>query len=140
MSVPAAKRALVAALEERPALDGVLVQIGLPAKIPREQKRIYLTGTRDWRRDIEGGIVHELYDLPLLVEVHTVGRQADRDDAEQTLWGLVAEVDATLREDEELGGAVWEALLTAGDEETNPTTDGWISRASVRVSVRVRSG
>ena len=139
-TVPAAKQALLEQLQAHDDLDGVLILIGLPAEVPAEEERIYLTGTRDWARELEDNAVHkETYDLPLLVEVHQTGTAAEREQIEQRLWAIVAAIDDALEQDDELGGAILgTAALVTGDEETNPTDDGWIARASIRVRVLAR--
>lgn len=141
-TVPAAKAALLAALQAREDLAGVLAQRGLPAEVPTQNERIYLTGTEALTRDpvLQQGLRRESYLLPLVIEVERFGRGNEvRDQVEQRGWDIVDELEAAIATDPELGGVLDDSELEGVPVEvTLPLTsnDGWLTRISAQVRAR----
>lgn len=131
-SVPAAKRALVQAVKGR--LPDALVRPRLPTKVPSERERMYVAGTENRQWAENSGARVESYDLRLVVEVYRTGADADGE-AEDRMWVIFSEVEATVVDDPELGGVVWGSRVTDGGEETFPVANGWISRGTGRLHV-----
>jgi hypothetical protein len=139
--IPAGKAALVAAISARPAIHDaprgaeVVVQLGLPADLPTERRRIYVTrvdpATRTPLRAQQAAVRSDTVEVVLVVEAH----EAERDPAiaEGITWGLVEEIDAALAEQPELGG-LWRARMRqAQEDDTAAMPDGWLARIFVRV-------
>lgn len=141
-TVPAAKAALLAVLQAREDLAGVLVQRGLPAEVPAQKERVYLSGTEALTRDpvLQQGLRRESYLLPLVIEVERFGRGDQvRDGVEQRGWDIVDELEAAIAEDPELGGILDDAELEGVPVEvTLPLTgnDGWLTRITAQVRAR----
>lgn len=129
-TVVATKTALLAALQEAPALDGALVQRRLPTKIPRQKERVYLTGTRDFTRErlTQQGGHRETYLLPFIAEVQKDGPNVG-DQVHDRAWAIVDAIIATVLTDPEFRAVVEDADLESIPEETSlPTSDGSITK------------
>lgn len=138
-TVPAAEDALVALLQARPALsDAVtLVQLGLPAEVPAETDRLYVTDMDNLTRGAvtDQQLRRESYRLGVLIEVHRLGADS-REDVRQRMWGMHDELEQLLLGDDELGGAVWASHLATIDSAVIlPSADGYLGKLVARVEL-----
>ncbi len=133
VTVPAAKAALLARLRGLDDLNGVLVEWGLPVRLPQGRERVYLARTVNLTRRTKGTFRQETYGLELVVEVH----RADRDGVQATeerMWEIVTAIEESLVADNYLT-VVGVVDVFPSDELVYAYSDGWIARDSVRVDV-----
>ncbi len=138
-TVPAAKSALLAAIQARPALAGVLVARGLPAQLPREPERIYIHNARDVDREwagLGGQLMDETYVIEIIVE--TFGSGDDQVATENRLWTLINEIELAVRADLTLANTIRTARPDGSTEDTGPTDEGWLARATTRIACVAR--
>ena len=137
-SVPAARDALLAALQANTDLVGALIRRGIPTDIPNERERIYFLRVEngDRTRLTEQRGQSETYDLRLIVEVKGYGKtEADWETVNDRMWAIVDTIDATIEDDPELGGAVNDSMMDGFDEGApGLLPDGWVASVTVAVS------
>lgn len=138
-TIPDAKAALLAAIQARGALSAVHVAWGVPAELPSELERIYVSDavdvTREWA-GLGGGRLDENYAIQVHVEAFRHGD--DQSGTELRLWDLVTEIESAIRADNRLGGLVFVARPAGVDTKTLPTDDGWIASATMRIAIEAR--
>lgn len=140
ITAPAAKTALVAALQAAHG-DDVLVKRGLPAAVPKQRQRVYITSVNEYRRQGADQVRLEAYVIVVVVEAQPLNapRNDEGQQAEAEMWALAQSVADVLDADPELGGSIWEAVFDGADELiTAPIDDGWVANARVRVAVQAR--
>lgn len=124
------------------AVSEVHVGRGGPVDPPRQRKRVYVGGYRNWRRDDDYSDVGpdlETYDLVLVVEVHLLGAPAV--DVEHAAWQMVRELERLLDPaqggDRTLQQTVRDARLSGGlNEQSGPSSEkGYICKVPLLVSV-----
>lgn len=140
-TIPAAKNALLAAIQARTALTtaGVLIERGLPVKLPSENERIYVNNARDIERewaDLGAQRLEESYTIEVVVECYKAGDY--QTETEDRLWALVYEVELAVRSDLTLAGTVRIARPDGSQEDTFATDDGWVARTITRVACEAR--
>ena len=138
-TVPAAKAALLALLAARPALAGVEMRWGIPARLPSNPERVYVGDATDLDREwaaLGAQRLEESYTLQVTVE--TFGSGDDERATEERLWVLVNEVELAVRGDLTLTGTVRVARPDGATPTTGPTDEGWLARAVVRVACEAR--
>jgi hypothetical protein len=139
-TIPAAKAALLTALQARAGLTGVDVRWGLPAQTPDVTERVYVGDAdnidREWAA-LGGQRVNEDYVLQVIVETFQFGD--DQRATEERFWVLVNEVEQALRGDLRLAGTVREAGLDGvTDQKVGPTDEGWGATGVVRIRCQAR--
>jgi hypothetical protein len=138
-TIPAAKAALLTAIQARVALAGVHVAWGVPADLPAEPERIYVGDAVDVSRvwaSLGAYRLDESYTLQVHVETFAGGN--DQRTVEERLWVLVNEVEQAVRGDLTLAGAVRVTRPDPIDSRTLPTDDGWAASATWRLAVEAR--
>lgn len=138
-TIPAAKAALLAALQARPALAAAHVARGIPAKPAARKERVYIGNARDVQRTwagLGGQRLDETYVLDLVIECFRSGD--DQAGTEVRLWELVNEIELTVRADLTLAGTVRSCRPDGSTEETGPDEGGWLARAVTRLAVEAR--
>lgn len=144
-TIPAAKAALLSALQARVALVDVVVAWGLPAKPPQQSEAIYVDDAIDVERDwvsLGARRLDERYTLQVRVETIAYGDDSDlRQTVEERMWVLVAEIEQTVRDDLTLGGTLYGTTAKPAGVEplTFPTDTGWIAHALVRIDCMART-
>lgn len=144
-TIPAAKAALLSALQARPGLSGVLVAWGASAKPATQSEAIYVDDATEVEREwisLGAQRLDEIYTLQVRVESTAYGDGSDvRQGVEDRLWTLVAEVEQAVRDDLTLGGTLHgKGAKPAGVEPlTFPTDEGWIAHALVRIDCMART-
>src|SRR5262245_23490013 len=112
-SVPAAKAALVSALQANPDLSDVQVTYGPPFPSP-QREFICVTaadGEQEWAAMGFGSETRkEEFDLTVLISVLREGQDAQA--ADQRCFALFSEVEAQIRFDPTLGNTVKEAKIS----------------------------
>jgi len=146
-TIPAAKTALLVALQAVPGLADVLVERGLPVDQPPATERVYIDNavdiTRDWMM-LGRKRLDESYTLRIHVEVYQSGD--DQAACEDRLWEIVALVEQATIADLTLGGLLNgntdrpSGVLPGGIEDQNSfaAPDGWISHAVLRIDCAAR--
>lgn len=140
-TIPAAKSALLTALQARPGLAGVLVQWGVPFEVPADRERVYLgdaTGvTREWA-GLGQFRIDEIYGLAVHVEVCMEGD--DQRACEERMFAIVAEVEqAAVLAAMSGTGLTWRAKPGPMNPLTFPFGDaGWISQVTLSLECHGR--
>lgn len=134
-SIPAAKAALLAAIEARPALTGITVEWGVTAELPEDAEFITIADARDVRRDWSSFDEFEENYL-LRAFVNTLDPGGTNQGAEERMWLIVAEVEAAVRADLTLGGTVADVRPDAVIPTTGPFDLGWWAQAEVMFACR----
>jgi hypothetical protein len=137
-TIPAAKAALLALIDARPALAAVHCGWGIPANLPAEPERIYVADAipteRRWKALSPVAPMWEEYILQVHVETFLSGN--DQQTAEMRFWELVDEVEQSVRATHatlKLNGAVKIAKPDGvTNPRTQPTDDGWAASGVVR--------
>lgn len=137
-SAPAAKAGLLTLLRARAALTGVQVEWAHPGQLI-EPESVFLLGVQSdevpatlgqQRRD-------ETYTLEVAVTVHRPGD--DPQACEERAWALAAEVEAAVRGDRTLNGAVSEWAMVQGmTQQPFIEGEGRVCEIVVRVECRSR--
>lgn len=140
-TIPAAKAQLLATLQARPGLTGVLVQWGLPSEVPAERERVYINDAINVQRvwgQIGRNSVAEAYTLQLIVEVFQEGD--DQQATEARMWEIVAEIELAAINDVTLAGILrqWAAKPGALNPKCLPTGDGWLAFVTVNLDCKAR--
>lgn len=144
-TIPAAKAALLGALQARVALADCYVAWGLPAKPPPQSEAIYVDDAVDVQREwvsLGAQRLDERYTLQVRVETIAYGDDsALRQSVEERMWVLVAAVEQCVRDDLTLGGTLYGTTATPAGVEplTFPTDNGWIAHALIRIDCMART-
>lgn len=144
-TIPAAKAALLSALQARLGLAGVLIAWAPPVRPPPQPEAIYVDDATDVEREwisLGAQRLDETYTLQVRVETIAYGDGSDiRQAVEERMWVLVAEVEQAVRDDLTLGGTLHgKGAKPDGVEPfTYPTDDGWIAHALVRIDCMART-
>lgn len=139
-AVPTAKAALKAAIESRDNVvsQGVVVRWGAPTDESQwlgKHEMIYfgrVDQAEEWG-SLGGGRRDEDFTIDVVIQVHQLGD--DEQETETRAWELRDEIEAALKADKTLGGAVshW-VQIERTTQENEPLEDGW----GVRLTVTVR--
>ncbi len=143
-TIDAAKDALKAMIAAADAFPVAEVYVGRGGSVdpPRQRKRVYVGGYRNWRiseDEYDNGPQIETYDLVLVVEVHLLNAPAN--EVEHAAWQMVSDLTALLDRgrggDPTLGQTVRTARLSGGmNEQSGPSTDkGYIDKIPLLLSV-----
>jgi hypothetical protein len=141
-TIPAAKAQILATLQARPGLAGVLVRRVVPTgEVPPEPERVYVDDVVDISRDwaMLGLLkVDEEYTIKVLVEVWRDGD--DPVACETRLFEVVAEVEQAIVSDVTLAGVFlqWAAKPALSEQRCLPGPDGWLAFATVDVLCKAR--
>lgn len=140
-TIPAAKSALLTALQARAGLNGTLVQWGVPFEVPADRERVYIGDAKDVDREWAGlgqYRIDETYNLSVHVEVHQEGN--DQRACEERMFAIVAEVEQTAVLAAMTGtGLTWRAKPGAMNPQTFPFGDaGWISQVTLNLECHGR--
>lgn len=137
-TVPDAEDALLALLDARAGLDGVLVTYGLPTEEPAARERLYLVGMENNTRTliVQQGARTERYILPIVLEVHFIGGVDQRRPVRDRAWAIIEEVEDALADNPELAATVDEARLDdIPSVNVVPSAEGWLARGILNVGV-----
>lgn len=144
-TVVPAKSALTAAIAAISSLATALVREGLPTEEPSrsQSERVYVYrrvegGTRTPLIE-QPGVVREVYNVPVLIEVQTYGNTDDGATGEARAYEILDEMIDAIDTNYTLDGAVGDAAVESWDSDTAPTEDGWITKilASVQAGALV---
>lgn len=139
-AVEPAKAAIKTMLRAAPGMEGVLVERGIPAKLPAASvsDRVYIAMAKGIDRDAPPDHGHEVFAIVVFVEV--VGKRgATHEATEGRLWAIADAMDAQCRRDPEWGVALDGSWFTLDDEHTAPAPDGrFVSRAVYRLNCTKR--
>ena len=151
---PLAKQAFCDALtaagaDPTNALHGVLVQRGLPVKVPADTDRIYVANVLQGTRTVEAetGIPHtsgvirlETFVIRVLVECELVTGmdEAGSAETEAHMWAILDAIDAVVDYDDEFGGVVGGSEFMVDTEECLPMAHGWLARCLCELSCAIR--
>ncbi len=128
-TIPLAKAQILATLQARAGLAGVLVRWGYPTESPADRERIFIddaTGVgRQWAA-LGQLRIDETYKLTIPVEVFQEGD--DPMACELRMWAIVAEVERAVLNDITLAGILnWGTKPSSMDPKCFPSGDGWWS-------------
>jgi hypothetical protein len=139
-TIPAAKAALLTALQARAGLTGVDVRWGLPAQTLSANERVYVGDAEEIDRAWVGlgaQRLEENYILQVIVETFQAGD--DQRATEERFWVLVNEVEQAVRGDLTLAQTVRLASPDGiAEARVGPTDEGWAATGIVRVRCEAR--
>lgn len=151
-TIPTTKTALLALFQAQAGLSGVLVQRGVPAKVPSQAERVYVDNAVDIVREwnMIGRLrLDESYTIRVPVEVFQYDADSDpanQEAAENRMWELAAVVERAVKADPMLGGTLSgntdhpAGITPAGIEDQNTFAgpEGWVSHAVLRFDCAAR--
>jgi hypothetical protein len=139
-TIPAAKSALKVLLDARPGLAGVTIGWDKKAELMQVIERVYLYDTIEhdftWVVLTPRHKVDEKYTLQVVVDVF--GSGDDPTPTETRMWELVGEILQAVIGDLSITGTVRQSKPDGVPHDLNPTDDGWIAHATVRIACEAR--
>lgn len=132
-TVPTAKANLVSQLAARPGLSGIQVVNGSP--FPSPQRKLIWIGAADGEQEwgAMGGLRHEVYGL--VVNIIVVREGTDIVAADTDCFAILAELEAQLRTDPTINGAVTTAKVGEFHLVEQVTAEGEARISSLAVTV-----